>query len=131
VTLSCDLWAELVVGLIIRARKPSSAAPLTLDFGLSVTRGIGGLPKAGRSLFKVEAFRRSVAAFSGERVEVLPIDLRLVGADGAVLEADAAVEAVSDTGNFTGRVGDLGFGLTKALLPCGRAGVVFFAAVDA
>ncbi len=122
--------ADAVVGLIIRARKPSSAGGAFC--GRFVLDGcffkvFGGGPSDGLllELLRVEGFLVSpdldvVVARLGDRVapawtlpDALLRDCLLGGAAVAALDPDEAVCAVNDAGSLTGFVGDLGRGLWK------------------
>ena len=113
---------ELCVGLIMRARNPSSTAGTFLAAGFSWAVLLGGGPMLGRGRLLLEDVRRRVdevepLALLDERAEdrtlwgpVLVGDLSPL-----VLEPEAAVCAVSDGGSLTGLVGDFGFGFTKPM----------------
>lgn len=126
-TFSWVLLAELAVGRIIRARKPSSAA-----FGAPVlvrlfdfSDALDGPGREGREVFlpgfkdapggapREPAIVRSLFSVDGFRPRLLLMLARLGDLEGcapATLAAEAAVGAVAEAGRRTGRVGDLGLG---------------------
>jgi hypothetical protein len=129
-TLDADAW----VGRIIRARKLSSTCFSFLVGGYSLAGCFGGGPKLGRGLLMVELCLLSVLAPAalvavvatvetlprlGERPRgsaacMLPLALESDCLPGLTLEPEAVVCVVRRSGSRTGRVGDLGFGLTNA-----------------
>lgn len=140
-TFSWVLLAELAVGRIIRARKPSSAA-----FGAPVlvrlfvlSGALDGAGREGREVFLLPTFDdapdgtprepaivRFLTSVDGLRPRLLLILARLGDLEGgppAILAAEAAVGAVAEAGRRTGRVGDRGLGLVG-----GEMGVVFLLA---
>ena len=111
-TLSCILLAELAVGRIIRARKPSSRgaredAVLIRDLGRSGMECVASQVVSG---LRVDGLRESVLAVSvlGELRKLMWLCER---ARDPVLAADAAVGVTREAGRRTGRVGDFEAGL--------------------
>lgn len=121
-TFSCVLFAELAVGRIILARKPSSgdrALALTRELGLSCALLLWGeretregclrtvvvrevLAPVGLLGFKLDGLRFNVVVAVPAR-----LDAREVGPPVPRRAADEAVCAVIEGGRLTGRVGDL------------------------
>lgn len=138
--LSRVLLAELAVGRIILARKPSLTGlvvPISLPRELALTRELGrsaagwaaseGRDDCLRTEDAVGVFARGpagadlrVEGFLARVVLVRPVE----GGEFPSLAADAWVEAVIEAGKRTGFVGDLGRGLTKGGLMA-VAGFVF------
>lgn len=113
---------ELCVGLIMRARNPSSTAGTVLVPGFSCTVLLGGGPMLGRGRLLLDDVRRSVdevepLALLDERAEDRTFWGPVPVGDFSplVLEPEAAVCAVSDDGSLMGLVGDFGFGFTKPM----------------
>lgn len=124
-TFSWVLLAELAVGRIIRARKPSSAAfgaPVLVRL-LGFSGAFDGAGREGREVFlprfkdapeggpRDPATVRFLFNVDGLRPRLLLILARLGDLSGgppATLAAEAAVGAVAEAGRRTGRVGDRG-----------------------
>ena len=133
-TFSCILLAELVVGRIIRERKslPGAFVLAILVRGLGL--GFCSVVRAGNddrgALLRIFAVLglgpfSPVALFKVDALDGFAIPALLSGRGGTVLPVfaeDAAVDAVAAPGRRTGRVGDLGFGLTVT----GERGPDFF-----
>lgn len=113
-TLSATLLALACVGRIILARKPSSTLASFLGTGWSLATCFGGGPILGRCL---PATDDDLATLFPGRDDLLVDRGFVIGCSGEVpflvLEPDAAVWVVRLGGSLTGRVGDLGLGLTK------------------
>jgi hypothetical protein len=129
VSFSCVFDAELVVGLIILARNPSSAGAtfllkLLLE-GCFFTAGGGPIDDLPRAV--IDGCLRTGASVFAAAVLLGDRDLVAAGWEGPAvwrtgaagaelllsLERDEVVGAVIDGGSFTGFVGDFGRGLTK------------------
>ena len=129
-SLSCTLLAELAVGRIILARKPSSGG---FELAWDVERS-GAVFSDGRD----DLGRTPVAE---PLLEVLSLDLSVDGLrlslsaaaepDGcpaSIFAAEDAVGAVAEPGRRNGRVGDFGVGLWKVE---GEGCVFFFVGFEA
>ena len=121
-TFSCVLFAELAVGRIILARKPSSgdrALALTRELGLSCALLLWGERETREGCLRTVVVREVVAPvgllgfkLDGLRFNVVVavparLDAREVGPPVPRRAADEAVCAVIEGGRLTGRVGDL------------------------
>ncbi len=131
VVLEDDAW----VGRIIRARKLSSTSFSFFVGGYSFAACFGGGPKLGRGRLMVELCLLRLLFAPGFVAEVVAVEaLALLGErpTGSIvwmvplarecdcraaltLEPEAAVWVISPAGSRTGRVGDLGLGLTNPM----------------
>ena len=105
-TFSCVLLAELAVGRIKRARKPSSGVLAVLPARDGGRAAVEAGPSEGRlgRVRKVVGLFFALTALVLRSLALVPLPL---------LAADAAVGAVRCEGSAAGRVGDLGVGLWK------------------
>lgn len=160
-TFSCVLLAELAVGRIMRDRKSLAGAfvpaILVRGLGFGFCSGVDAGNDERGALVRMFAAvglggaLAPVALFKVDGLDGFAVEALLSGRGGIVLPVfaeDEAVDAVAAPGRRTGRVGDLGLGLTTlgergpdrlgipvaatplGLLIAGRADCVAFVLVD-